>query len=36
MTVIRESDFFLGPNDWEDGCANNAGAAVVEVETDRL
>ncbi|APR80288.1 Hypothetical protein A7982_05635 [Minicystis rosea] len=35
MTVIRESDLFLGPNAWEDGCANNAGAAVVEVETDR-
>ncbi|MFT3768875.1 MAG: hypothetical protein QM820_25815 [Minicystis sp.] len=34
LTVSRESDLFLGPNDWEDGCDNNAGAAVVEVSTD--
>jgi hypothetical protein len=34
LTVIRESDLFLGPNDWEDGCADNAGAAMVEVESE--
>lgn len=34
VTLLRESDLFLGPNDWEDGCANNAGAVSVEVETD--
>lgn len=34
VTLIRESDLFLGPNDREDACGDNAGAVIVEVETD--
>jgi hypothetical protein len=34
LVLARESDLFLGPNDWEDGCDNNRGAAIVEVESE--
>lgn len=34
FVLDRDADLALGPNDWEDGCANNAGAAIVDVETE--
>lgn len=34
LTLSEEAEVALGPNDWEDGCADNAGAAIVEVEVE--
>lgn len=33
LVVPRDAKLFLAPNDWEDGLANNAGSARVEIET---
>lgn len=34
MTLRRDTDVALGPNDWEDACADNAGAVLVDVEAE--
>lgn len=34
LVLDQDSELALGPNDWEDGCANNAGAAIVDVEAE--
>lgn len=35
FVVERESEVFLGPNDWEDGCFDNSGSLRVEVTVER-
>jgi hypothetical protein len=34
FTLSHGSELSLGPNDWEDGCGNNAGAAIVDFEAE--
>lgn len=34
-TFHEDTDLFAGPNDWEDGCHDNAGALTLEVITKR-
>lgn len=34
FVLEKDSDLALGPNDWEDGCANNAGASIVDVAAE--
>lgn len=34
VRLTREAELFLGPNDREDACQDNAGAVVVDVESE--